>query len=386
MSDKPTSTFDPRQGFTSASNAGADARCPGRHLMQKGIVEPAQSAEATSGQKIHAALAAFTQQGLHDNRPLLDRLTVSEQKVYQDCLNLQRKLSSEFVGDKVEGYREFREQRYWIKFKAGQAEYQHSGQADFVGHIADRLLIIDYKTLYGEKAASSRNMQLRDLACLAAGNIPGVKTVRVVIVQPLVTMEPKPCDYTEADIKRATKEMCDRVVASNQANAKRVAGDIQCEYCLGKSKCVEYQKWAGQITPPAMLSILGVPMAAWTPEQCAIAAGALAPAQKFLDDLKAMLKSKLQADPKSVPGWALKPGAVREVIDNPQGLFERWSALGGTPAQFMTVVEIAKGKLEKALADLTGAKGKQLSSAMGTLTHGLVTEKRTAPSLVKEKS
>ena len=54
MSTLPITTE--RRGATSASNAHADALCPGRHLAQRGLAEPAERADAAHGRSIHEAL------------------------------------------------------------------------------------------------------------------------------------------------------------------------------------------------------------------------------------------------------------------------------------------------------------------------------------------
>jgi len=149
--------------------------------------------------------------------------------------------------------------------------------------------------------------------------------------------------------------------------------------------CVEYQVWAAKITPPQMLTVLEVPMANWTPEQRALAANALSPAQKFLDDLKDFLKAGIKTDPAFVPGWHLKPGAKRESINDPQKCFERFAVMGGTLDQFMGTVTVAKGKLKEAVSSACTIKGKVLDKAMAALTDGIVDVKQNDPSLEKEE-
>lgn len=357
----------------------ADSFCPGRHLAQKGMPD-SPSAASESGQKIHAALAAGSQ--LQGGRPTLDALNVEEREVYDACETIRCKVVEQYFGNFAgKPYREFREQRLWAKFKFNGVEYEHSGQYDFAARCETKALILDYKTLAGEVAESSHNLQLRDLACLLAGNMVPTEEVAVAIVQPFVTHKPELCVYNRADLTRATKAMFDRVVTSNDPKSRRIAGEVQCKFCKARSKCVEYQKWAGQITPPAMLGILSVPMQSWTPEQCATAANALGPCQKFLDELKDLLKSRLEADPLSVPGWTLKPGFVRESITNPAEVFKRFVGLGGNVEQFMPVITVTKAKLKEAAHELTGARGKQLDAAMETLTNGCVQGTQTAPSL-----
>jgi len=108
-----TPATDIRGGWTSASNASADAACPGRHQAQKGL--PESSGEwAESGRKIHAALA---------NEPVnaTTLLSLEEREVFDACRDIEKKLVLQYFGDTTmggpgTGMRVFREQRYWARF------------------------------------------------------------------------------------------------------------------------------------------------------------------------------------------------------------------------------------------------------------------------------
>ena len=100
-----------------------------------------------------------------------------------------------------------------------------------------------------------------------------------LVVQPLVTHSPEPVLYTLADIAEAEKRMFARVIASNAPNAPRVAGETQCKFCLAKSTCVEFSRYAGAMLPAsdivpmisaARTKAFKTPMAEWTGEQCAL--------------------------------------------------------------------------------------------------------------------
>jgi len=183
-------------------------------------------------------------------------------------------------------------------------------------------------------------------------------------------------------------EMFQRVAACHNLQAQPVAGERQCNFCRAKQQCQAYQQFGGAMVP-AMLSVLDVPMQQWTPEQRALAANRLGAAQDFLDELKSFLKDSLQADPRSVPGWKLTPGVVKETIVDPQALFDRFCKLAPEVpadrqvANFMRCVAVGKTKLRQAVADL-GLKGKALNSTVKDLCEGLTERKTTAPTLDKE--
>jgi hypothetical protein len=364
-----------RRGWTSASNAGPDSLCPGRHLAQRGIPEPPKKDEfAASGQKIHNALA-------HDDQGT-SGLTLEEREVFDNCRKIEKETVLQYFGSTTEPMRVFRHRRHWAQIRNGEQMFEHSGEADVIYRAGTRLLIADYKTLAGDTTESPRNLQLRDLAVLAWGALTPITEVATVIIQPFVTHNPEVCIYSGEDLAQSQEEMFLRVAASNNPDSLRVPGEEQCGYCLAKSQCVEYLKWAGKILPPQLLP-LDTPMAAWTPEQRAKAANALGPAFELLEHVKKSLKEGLSKDPDFVPGWALVPGAKREAIVNAQECFNRFTAMGGTLQQFIACISVGKTKLREALNEVTGAKGMGLDKAMKSLTDGIVEFNQNAPSLKK---
>jgi Protein of unknown function (DUF2800) len=319
------------------------------------------------------------------------KMSLEQREIFDSCREIEKKLVLQYfgadpqpIGGKGQGIRVYRHRRFWLKLtnKEGKGIFQHSGEVDACSQLGPRLLIVDYKALPGEKTASSRNGQLRDLAVLAAGEIPETQEVGVVIIQPLVTHSPELCLYGPDDLKRAALELYGRIVKSNDPKSPRVAGVIQCGFCLAKPVCREYQAWTSAMVPSPR-SILDVPVAAWTGEQCALFLDNAGIAQRWLDDCKDAVKARVEADPAAVPGWALKPGASPETITDPQACFDRFAALGGNISQFMGTVSVGKGKLKEAIHAVTGAKGQQLDKAVKALTDGITEQKQNAPSLVK---
>lgn len=367
--------IDPiRRGWSSASNAAADAACPGRHNAQRGIPEPAKSADATFGTRIHQALA---------DQQFIPKLTLDEREVFDACREIEKKTVSAYLGDTKDPVRVFRHQRSWVKVPPNGLE--HSGEADVVYRAGNRLVIADYKVLAGDYPDSPRNLQLRDLAVLFRGAFVTITEVATLIIQPFVTHSPEVCVYTAADLDEAQARMFARVIASNDPASPRVPGEAQCQFCLAAKagKCLEYQKWAGQITPPQMLSVLEVPMASWTPEQRVLAMNALGPALDLLEQMKAFFKEGIAKDAGFIPGWTLAPGNKRETITNPQECLNRFMAFGGKLEQFMPSISVGKTKLREALHEVVGAKGLALDKAMQALTAGIIEVNQNAPSLRK---
>ena len=250
---------DPREGMTSASAAEADRLCPGRFLAQRGLPE-APSALSGRGDRIHAALAAQTPDGL----------SVEEQGVYQDCQRMELAMAEEMFGAELPQSKLFREQRYWVRLQENRS---HSGQADLVRRLGPRAIIVDYKTGFLEVAESPTNEQLRDLAVLVRGGLPGVTDIAVAIIQPTISKKPSVCLYTSPDIDRAEREMFARILASHNPLSPRVAGEVQCNkhYCRAKLACVEYQKFAATMLPAETIE---APRAQGDPVEVALAMAA----------------------------------------------------------------------------------------------------------------
>lgn len=217
-----------RGEWTSASAAESDAACKGRHLMQRNLPDE-KSDDAASGTRIHDALVKGSDEGLSQD----------ESETYGKCCEIERELIVRYFGFDTFVNPPEREVRYWTSF----GDLKHSGQNDSSWRASSKCLLLDYKTGRNEVAASPRNMQLRDLAVLKWMNTPLLSEIAVAIIQPFVTSEPEICIYKEIDIDRAFKEMAERVMASNDPNSPRTAGEIQCKYCRALSICPEAKEF-----------------------------------------------------------------------------------------------------------------------------------------------
>jgi hypothetical protein len=364
-----------RRGSTSASNAPADALCAGRHLAQKGLTEIG-SKDATHGQVVHDSLRTGD----------TSKLSVDQRDTYDACIAVEQKLVNalfpELAASKAQP-KVWREERLWVKIKgAGDQLLEHSGKPDVVYRVGNKAAVFEYKTLSGEIPSSPLNLQLRDQAVLVHGNLL-VPEVMVAVIQPLVTRSPEVCYYNAEDLQKSMQEMFARVVASNDPASQRVAGEVQCQYCLAKTKCPAYQKWAGAMVPN-MASLLDVPIEAWSPAQRGYFMDRKGVAEKWLKDSTDAIKAGCKLDPDFCAGWTLKEGAKREKIIDPQGVFDRFHTLGGTIEQFMSCVEIGKTKLKEVLSTVTGARGKALEASVKTITDGLTESKQNEPSLERK--
>jgi hypothetical protein len=374
MNNETTTIQDPRKGGTSASNAQADLLCEGRHLAQRGIPET-DSEYARFGQAIHSALKTGDP----------SQLSAEQLSIYESSQEIESSLVQQVFGHDSPKVKTFREERYWVKVKDGELHHLHSGQSDAIHRVGPTLLICEYKSLPGDVPDSPTNLQLRDQVVLTARNLIAQEAFTVVI-QPLVTHDPELCRYDSSAIAKAEEEMFARVRRSNNPNAKRTPGKVQCQFCLARLTCQEHLAWAAAELPERKEdSPFFTAMTLWSPEQRSLVAEKLPTLEKLLGDAKAFLKDCLAKDPNSVPGFMLKPGAVRTEITDAEALFSRFVELGGTLDQFMKCVNITKGELEAQVRGVTKKKGKGLLAELNKLLEGITEQKQNQPSLSKVK-
>ncbi len=366
---------DPRRGGTSASSAPFDDLCHGRHLAQKGMVNVERD-DAAFGTAVHKALAKRDP----------SKLTTEQIDIYESCVGIEDKIVDKLFGPARGQCKQFRETRFYCKVKARDSDirFDHSAQPDVVYRHGPQGLVIEYKTLVGDVATSAENLQLRDQVVLAARSLV-MNEVMAVVIQPLVTHDPTPTLYDEVSIKQAEEEMWERVRQSNDPNSKRTAGEKQCQFCLAKPKCPEYAKWSVAIVPVTM-SLPDIPVAEWSIEHRVAFCQGYTAVEKWIDYNKEAMKLLMAADPEAVPGFYLKPGKVREVVKDPEALFERFVELGGTQAQFLACITVGKEKLEEQTRAITGKVGKGLTAEVKKLLDGIVEKKPPeAPSIAQKK-
>jgi len=355
---------DERKNLPSASSMERYALCPGSWRAEQG--QPDETTEdAEMGNRIHAALAGET---------VTPPLTDDEERVREACIIQGEALMDEVVGDS----KATREQRIW------SLDERWSGKPDVVAlsqvNLDRHALVIDYKTGRGDVTDATGNMQLRALAVLVADQC-WADRVTVAIVQPLAGPV-SVCVYDGDALDKARVEIDDIIRLTQKPDAPRIPSAKACKYCKAKGVCPEAQKLATDA--PLAVSRDGRELSI-SPERMAEFLEQVPAIEAVVDAVKAKAKRMLEADPESVPGWKLKPGAERETITDPTTVYNRASALGVNAKAFMGCVSVAKGKLKDAVKAATGDKGKALDARMDTILAGCTETKAAAPSLAKVK-
>jgi hypothetical protein len=308
-------TQDPRQGFTSASNAESDLLCPGRHLAQRGLAGY-DTRESLSGTATHLAFAGVLE---------LEALSSSQRKTVERGRNLESHiveqwfrsvlcpLEPENIQEQIMK-RAHRELRLWA-YRNNQKI--HSGGIDALWLAGDmrHALVEDLKSLFGDVEDAASNQQLRDYAALVHLNY-GCETVSVFINQPNVRWEydqQKLVHYNEDNLAQSVEAMTRRVMTSQRLDAPRVPGIKQCNFCLacGTDRCPEslqkirdyaqgnFQTWEF-----------------WEPSERSAFIEVTKLTEKLAQNTLDIAKTRIREKPDWAPGWMVTPDmAVRKIED-----------------------------------------------------------------------
>jgi hypothetical protein len=359
---------DERHGLPSASSAHRYTVCLGSFLLEQSIQEPDVSgADAQIGNRIHAHLAGETVELNEDEKRLAMSSRIQETDLAKAVFPFQHGLH--FV----------REKRLWGYDNWFAKSW--SGKPDVVIHDGSkRALVIDYKTGRGDVTHATGNLQLRALAVLANEHFGPFDEITVAIIQPLAG-EPTTCTYTVAEIEKATNETHELMGQVRVPNQPRKPSTEACKYCKAKEICPEAQGIVERL--PALVPRDGVEIV-MSPEQIAEFLAKAPLAEAVIEAVRGKARRMIEAG-QTVPGWRLKPGAARETITNPELAFARFMDSGGTQAQFVGAITVAKTKFTAAVKAATGKKGKDLDGFVEIMLEGCTETKSGAPSLVKEK-
>jgi CRISPR/Cas system-associated exonuclease Cas4 (RecB family) len=354
-----------RANLPSASSAHRYALCPGSFLLEQQAPPEETNEDAELGHRIHAWLASDPIQLSPDELELAERCREQAHALIQEHMDGGH-------GQTV------REERIWA-FDDDFAK-SWSGKPDLVVHNSTRAIVIDFKTGRGDVEDSVNNLQLRALAVLVADQY-AVEWVTVAIVQPHAG-PPSVCHYGPDCLTTATIEVSQLMRRVLQPNHPRIPSAAACQYCRAKSICPEAQATVN--TLPTLVTRQGREIT-MTGEQIARFLELAPVAEDAIEAVRALAKRRLGEDPGAVPGWGLKPGAERQTITDPEAVFGRFSAIGGTSQQFIRAVKVVKAEFKAAVREATGRKGRELDETIDGILDGLTETKTTAPSLVREK-
>jgi hypothetical protein len=106
---------------------------------------------------------------------------------------------------------------------------------------------------------------------------------------------------------------------------------------------------------------------------------------KLVEEAKAYYKTQLAQRSNCVPGWTLRPGAIRRSLADPQAVWERVQGVMSSQ-QFLAAVKVEVGKLQDIWASTSGISNAQAKEAFNRELSDLVIQLPSAPSLVRTAS
>lgn len=340
--NSPTLNIDTERGvYPSASGFEAYAGCANRHQAVLKYPKPQTNSEAQHGNEIHEHLEAWFGGGTHGI------IKEEHQRTFDLCRNLAQSTIDGWTGDQK--YTLKCEERLWSSKWGENNEYCFSGKTDLVATRDDgAVLILDFKTLYGDYPASPDNLQLRAQAVLY-WMVYGSNNICVGIVQPLVSKEVVLTRYTEASLHSAIAQIqliTETVIDGGDATA----GNPQCNYCPAKAECTAYQDWIRQELP---VELKELPLTnKWTPEQWITFIAKEKEVRDWITAKKDELKALLEANPDAVSGLGLSnPTTTNTIISVPKAYANLNDAIGRD--QFFEACSVSISDLSDAIAKAT---------------------------------
>ena len=358
---------DERGGELSGSALESAALCPGKPAAERGCPNEA-SPLAIAGTRMHEAFETANLDGLVD----------SEREIVTRAIRVRKNLVDEWV--ELQGNDLFPEhirRETLVEKRLWGFDGKLSGRFDHLEILNSAGLLLDLKTGYNEPMQVTKNIQLRAYAVLCA-DAYNLTEVTVGIIQPNLERDvTSVCAYDAEALEKARNEIEGIIWRANDPAARRIPGPVQCRYCRAKSKCPEARAMTTELAKTKLEEI--------SVEQLPDLLDACEAAEKIIVAIRDKAKAELSAEG-TVPGWIMKPGALKEKIVDTELLFGRvHRQFGIDPADFAAICDVSKTKLKALVKQATGLKGKNLDAAISSALEGITESKRNAASLRREK-
>ena len=210
-------------------------------------------------------------------------------------------------------------------------EYKRLGQTLFTG-TPDRVVIwpgkvaavLDRKFGYKEVPGPVMNLQVWAYLCMVAQEYV-CDVYYGAIFQPRLAKRPYMVHFTPADITVARYEIEAIYDLVHRPDRPRTASPEACAFCLGASSgaCPEHRDWCLALEK---LKNAPVPVEQWSDEQMDLFLARRSQLSTFLEDVYARIKKVKAAKPERLPGWKLKDGAERRIVEDIPGAYQKLTA------------------------------------------------------------
>ena len=339
-----------------ASSSYRAKNCPGSVRLEVG--RPDESGDdAKEGTMLHEVLTGIPHELTGEQSELIDRVKQIE-------LEIVRQVFGDDPGTP--------EREVELCYRDGNLDNIATGHADVIYSHAGKSLVIDYKFGRNPVERAELNIQLRWYGVMTSGHTAD-DHVFVAVIQPRL---PKAeavslAEYNEQDLDLAAKELEQIVERANSPTAPLSASEDACRYCKAKTECPAAH---GEL---AVIAATGTELSG---ENIGLLLEKSKVAKKVIEAIEDEAKRRLEEDPKSVPGWGLKPGRQSRAIVDAQAAYNCLSE-DLTPEQFASCCKDSLPQNEEAYRIKTGSKVKEAKTAIEYKLGALVETKQAAPSL-----
>lgn len=346
-----------------ASGAQRLSLCPGSARAEAGLPEDSNP-DAASGQRIHAILACIVMGAPVTGAPADMDVAASMFGHAEEALGFPmlsdptREAEVEMADGLWTGHLDA-----WLRHPAG-TEYH----------------VIDWKTGWADVVDAAANAQLRVYACLVARFMDD----GLPVCGHIVTRTGATSVRYEPDAMRAAWDEMESVAQAALADeAKRIPSPLACKYCraFGTERCPE--TLALPAVAKAAMPDADEKVRALVPSQLAELLGLATLVERLAKKLREEAKVRLEADPNAIPGWTLKPGAVRRSIEETATAVDRLVKAGLPQDAVLAACSLSVPEAAKVASDVRNLKRKDGEAWVMAALDGLVEEKRAAPSLAE---
>ena len=354
-----------------ASSAQRLALCPGSARAEAGLPETT-SPDAEAGTRMHAIIAAIINGGrLPDLNPTADELEAAAQMIVRAETAMGFRLDAHATAET----------------EVELAADVWTGHCDLIAQCParDALHVVDWKTGWGDVPDAADNAQMRVYACLVSAREVG-NTIHVHVVTRTgvtsATYDPSAIEASWVELDAIAKDAA-------AAYAQRITCPSACKYCRAfgnAERCPESVRLipqAAEVLPRAVAGVQGL-----VPAKLAELLTLAALVEKLAKKVRDEAERRLEGDPASVPGWALKPGATRRTVTDARKAVDALVCAGLPESQAVRALAFSIPEAAAVASDALNLKRRDGEAwVLGALAAvpELVESKTVAPSLVERK-
>lgn len=245
------------------------------------------------------------------------------------------------------------------------------GTIDFEAHNDETLVIVDFKYGKGSKIYAKGNPQLLLYASGCLADLPSIKNIKLVIVQPRLNHVDE-VEYTRAEIEKTEAMIKPVAEKAFRGEGNPVSGE-HCKFCKAKAVCTAHAKDIAT-TEPKMIA----PKELTTDE-----VAELIPKAELIADWLSAAKQYLLGEclaGREVKGYKAVEGRATRVWSDQDKALELLEQAGYDKALIYETAPLSLAKLEKVVGkkDFNNLVGEYITKKTGKPTLAPADDKRPA--------